>query len=61
MYKIPEHEALEQFDEWLDESHEMLIVNGHRLRPSVCLKNADFTAYRGDFLDYCEISQIDID
>ena len=50
---MTEAEALEQYDQTLDECYPMVSVCGYEYDPSRALKELDPIAYRVGFSDYC--------
>ena len=50
---MTEAEALEQYDQMLDECYPMVKVCGYEYDPSRALKELDPIAYRVGFSDYC--------
>lgn len=52
---IGECDALERYDEMLDECNEVVIVCGYEYAPSDALKRLDPIAYNVGFSDYCSM------
>ena len=51
---LSEHEALEMYDDMLDECNEVVVVCGMSYCPSTVLKQVDKIAYDCGFSDYCD-------
>lgn len=59
--KIDEYEALQSYEDMLDECYEPIDICGLTYDPSVALKRVDPTAYRCGFLDYCDSMEWEIE
>lgn len=49
--------TLDEFDDMLDETHEMIVIAGGEYLPSYVLKTCDpiaYNVYASDWLSYCE-------
>lgn len=61
MRYVPEHKAIEQYEEMLDECYGMFEVAGMRYFTSTILKEVDPFAYRCGFNDWCDSEDITTD
>jgi len=59
METIQEHEAMERFDDMLDEVYEPYNMGGMEYMPSQILKECDPIAYRVSLADYIDAETID--
>jgi hypothetical protein len=58
---MTEYEAMEQFDELLNEIHEPVIVCGYEYEPAQALRELDPIAYREEFLNWCDSEGIELE
>lgn len=58
---IHEREALERFDEFLDEIHPTVTVCGYNYDPARALKELDPTAYREEFNNWLDSEGLELE
>lgn len=59
--KIDENEALERFDNFLDEVYDRVVVAGYDFYPSRVLKEVDPIAYRGEFNNWLNSEGLELE
>lgn len=61
MPTLTEYDALEQYDEFLDEVYGTVTIAGMEYQTSRALKELDPIAYRTGFNDWCDSESIDLE
>lgn len=61
MIKLQEHEAIEQFNEYLDDVYDEVDIAGYLYSVSHALERVDPIAYREAFNNWCDEEGIEVE